>query len=226
MRASSFNGGGVQPEQPWQGGQLRHSVHTGHGVPNPTHRLQHQSGDRPKYMEDLYFHWYNYMLTQTSISQTISTSYGGNEKTFPVDYTRNACNLFAHLGAHSVGVFFSSGDYGVGRWDCKDGSGNVWFVPHYPALCTSCVIPLLASSTQAQVQVVHHTAMLSQVPGSPALAARHDDATTLRLRGASPAAASQTIFHAQATRMARHPPPSSTFVAGMPASTSAFAVVT
>lgn len=55
--------------------------------------------------------WLYYMLDLTGILLMISTSYGGNEQTFPVDYVKSVCN---QLGARGVSVIFSSGNNGVG----------------------------------------------------------------------------------------------------------------
>ncbi|KAH8980738.1 subtilisin-like protein [Lactarius hatsudake] len=75
-----------------------------------------------------------YMLKKTDIPQTISISYGTYERNVPREYARAVCILFAQLGARGVSVLFPAGDEGVGE-DCKSESGNVRFVPEFPASC-------------------------------------------------------------------------------------------
>ncbi|KAH9083706.1 subtilisin-like protein [Lactarius deliciosus] len=75
-----------------------------------------------------------YLLKKTVIPQTISISYGTYERDVPREYARALCILFAQLGARGVSVLIPSGDDGVGK-DCKDESGNVRFVPEFPASC-------------------------------------------------------------------------------------------
>ncbi|KAH9161794.1 subtilisin-like protein [Lactarius sanguifluus] len=81
--------------------------------------------------------WLEVMIRMEDIPQTISTSYGGNEQTFPPDYATSVCELFGQLGARGVSILFASGDSGVGGGDCKknDGSGVVQFQPIFPATC-------------------------------------------------------------------------------------------
>ncbi|KAH9041311.1 subtilisin-like protein [Lactarius pseudohatsudake] len=84
-----------------------------------------------------YLGWLDTMIGSEDIPQTISTSYGGDEQTFPPDYAKSVCDLFGQLGARGVSILFSSGDSGVGGGDCKknDGSGVVQFQPVFPATC-------------------------------------------------------------------------------------------
>ncbi|KAH9166875.1 subtilisin-like protein [Lactarius sanguifluus] len=84
-----------------------------------------------------YLGWLDTMIRMEDIPQTISTSYGGNEQTFPPDYATSVCELFGQLGARGISVLFASGDSGVGGGDCKknDGSGVVQFQPIFPATC-------------------------------------------------------------------------------------------
>ncbi|KAH9071520.1 subtilisin-like protein [Lactarius deliciosus] len=64
------------------------------------------------------------------LPQTITTSYGANEKSHPLDYAIRVCLLFAQLGARGTSVLFASGDYGVGEGDC-----TARFTPIFPATC-------------------------------------------------------------------------------------------
>ncbi|KAH9164752.1 subtilisin-like protein [Lactarius sanguifluus] len=85
-----------------------------------------------------YLGWLDTMIGSEDVPQTISTSYGGDEQTFPPDYATSVCELFGQLGARGVSILFSSGDEGVGGGDCKknDGSGVVRFQPIFPATFT------------------------------------------------------------------------------------------
>ncbi|KAH9070672.1 subtilisin-like protein [Lactarius deliciosus] len=102
--------------------------------------------------------WLEVMIRLEDIPQTISTSYGGNEQTFPPDYAKSVCELFGQLGARGVSVLFASGDSGVGAEDCKknDGTGVVEFQPIFPATCT-CGFSPLTRSIQARIPVAHHS---------------------------------------------------------------------
>ncbi|KAF8256804.1 subtilisin-like protein [Lactarius quietus] len=79
--------------------------------------------------------WLKYVLDLSKIPQTISISYGNEEQTLPQEYTKALCDLYAQLGARGVSILLASGDDGVGEGDCKDGSGNVLFMPYFPASC-------------------------------------------------------------------------------------------
>ncbi|KDQ16562.1 hypothetical protein BOTBODRAFT_252534 [Botryobasidium botryosum FD-172 SS1] len=90
-----------------------------------------------------YLDWLNYVLQQPSLPQTISTSYGDDEQTVPLDYATRVCSEFAQLGARGVTLFFSSGDSGVGpggqsdKSQCVSNDGNATpkFIPAFPVSC-------------------------------------------------------------------------------------------
>ncbi|EUC55873.1 tripeptidyl-peptidase, partial [Rhizoctonia solani AG-3 Rhs1AP] len=84
-----------------------------------------------------YLEWVNYILNKTTLPFTISTSYGDDEQTVPLDYATRLCNSFAQLGARGVSLLFSSGDGGVGSGTCKtnDGTNRTRFQPIFPASC-------------------------------------------------------------------------------------------
>ncbi|KAH9026067.1 subtilisin-like protein [Lactarius pseudohatsudake] len=83
---------------------------------------------------DAYLESIEYLLRKADIPQTVSISYGTDERSVPREYARALCILFAQLGTRGVSVLFPAGDDGVGE-DCKDASGNVRFAPEFPASC-------------------------------------------------------------------------------------------
>ncbi|KAH8980599.1 subtilisin-like protein [Lactarius hatsudake] len=83
---------------------------------------------------DAYLESIEYLLRKTDIPQTVSISYGTYERTVPREYATALCILFAQLGTRGVSVLFPAGDDGVGK-NCEDASGNVRFVPEFPASC-------------------------------------------------------------------------------------------
>ena len=171
---------------------------------------------------DGYLGWFKYILDLPYIPPTISISYGNPEPSLPLAYAVALCNLFVQLGLRGVRVLVGSGDDGIGPKDCENSSGNVQFIPTFPASCTCRDISLLSRSTQPQ-EVAHQTATVLQVPGSLVSARRQ--ASTPRSRWTSPGAASHATFRARTTRTARCSPSSSTSASIMSVSTSAFTAV-
>ncbi|CAE6421473.1 unnamed protein product [Rhizoctonia solani] len=113
---------------------------------NPIPMIFYSTGGSPPYKPDSntptntnepYLDWVNYILNKTSLPLTISTSYGDDEQTVPLDYATRVCNDFAQLGARGVSVIFSSGDGGVGSGKCltNDGTNRTRFQPIFPASC-------------------------------------------------------------------------------------------
>ncbi len=82
-----------------------------------------------------YLEFLNYLLalSNSSLPNTISISYGDDEDTVPLDYADNVCSLFAQLGARGVSVLVASGDSGVGS-TCSSGSATT-FTTSFPASC-------------------------------------------------------------------------------------------
>ncbi|GLB43381.1 putative pro-kumamolisin, activation domain [Lyophyllum shimeji] len=116
------------------------------GMSYPTPNIYYSTGGSPPFTPDSqtpsntnepYLDWLNFILAQSTIPQTISTSYGDDEQTVPPDYANTVCNLFAQLGARGTTAFFSSGDSGVGGGDCRtnDGTNRRLFQPAFPASC-------------------------------------------------------------------------------------------
>ncbi len=221
------NGGGFDPTHP--GTEASIDIQYASAMSYPTPQIFYSTGGIFRWEAgglpgpgDAYLGWFKYLLSQPIVPPTISISYANPEPSLPPAYATAMCFLFAHLGLRGVSVLVSSGDNGVGSGDCKDSSGNVQFIPMFPASCTCSDLFLLSRSTQAQ-EVAHQTATVSQVPGSLVSAARK--ATTPRSRYTSPGAASHATFSARNTRTTQCFPSSNSSATSMPASTSAFAVV-
>jgi tripeptidyl-peptidase-1 len=99
------------------------------------------AGDPPG--NEPYLAWVNYVLKQKDLPQVISTSYGDDEQTVPVEYAKRVCASFAQLGARGISLLFSSGDGGAGdaagnnAAECisNDGKNTTKFLPSFPAGC-------------------------------------------------------------------------------------------
>lgn len=94
----------------------------------------------PSNTNEPYLTWTQYLMNQSDadIPQTISTSYGDDEQSVPLDYANQVCNMFAQLGARGKTLIFSSGDSGVGsNGSCvsNDGKNTSMFIPNFPASC-------------------------------------------------------------------------------------------
>ncbi|TDL27656.1 subtilisin-like protein [Rickenella mellea] len=91
----------------------------------------------PPQRDEPYIDWLNFVLSHDDMPQVFTTSYGGDEQTFPKDFAIRACNMFAQLGARGASVMFSSGDGGVGAGTCEtnDGTNRTIFQPVFPATC-------------------------------------------------------------------------------------------
>ena len=139
-----INGAEYDPGQP--NGQEDFNLQYAEGLTYPTPVVFYSTGGLPPFKPDdstptdvnePFLDWLEYMLDQPNIPQTITVGYGDNEQTVPLDYATNVCKLFAQFGARGVSVLFASGDSGVGMGDCvaNDGSGDVHFLPMFPASC-------------------------------------------------------------------------------------------
>ncbi|KAH9011822.1 subtilisin-like protein [Lactarius hengduanensis] len=134
------NGGGYDPDNP--GDEANLDVQYASAMAYPTPIIFYSIGGLGKwvtntgepYSGDWWLESLDYLLEKTDIPQTISISYGTDERTVPREYTSALCILFAQLGARGVSVLLPTGDDGVGE-NCKDDSGNVRFVPEFPASC-------------------------------------------------------------------------------------------
>ncbi|KAF2813830.1 subtilisin-like protein [Mytilinidion resinicola] len=82
-----------------------------------------------------YLPYYEYLLTQPTLPQVITNSYGDEEQTVPETYAVQVCNLIGLLGLRGISVLHSSGDEGVGA-SCLSTDGSVaQFNPIFPATC-------------------------------------------------------------------------------------------
>ncbi|KZT21194.1 subtilisin-like protein [Neolentinus lepideus HHB14362 ss-1] len=138
------NGGGNDQSNP--GTEANLDIQYTESISYPTPNIYYSTGGSPPYISDSettsntnepYLDWLNYILNQTSVPQTFTTSYGDDEQTVPIDYATSVCNLYAQLGARGSSILFSSGDFGVGGGQCtsNDGTDTVKFQPIFPASC-------------------------------------------------------------------------------------------
>jgi tripeptidyl-peptidase-1 len=84
---------------------------------------------------DMYLEWFDHILRERNIPQTISISFSREELLVPRDYARVLCILFAELGVRGSSVLVASGDHGVGRGGCANEEGIVRFRPEFPSSC-------------------------------------------------------------------------------------------
>ena len=124
------------------------------GITYPTPLTAYTTGGMPPFIMDdntptdtnePYMTWLNYILEQSdsTIPQTISTSYGDDEQTVPLSYATTVCKQLAQLGARGVTLLHSSGDDGVGaNGTCFSNTDpkKRMFIPDFPASCPS--VPL------------------------------------------------------------------------------------
>ncbi|KAH9005361.1 subtilisin-like protein [Lactarius deliciosus] len=135
------NGGGYDPETPGEESSI--DVQYASAMAYPTPIIFYSTGGREKWSDsgeplpgDAVLESLEYILRKTDIPQTISISFGIDERKVPREYARALCILLAQLGARGASVLLPSGDKGVGSpEDCKDESGNDRFVPEFPASC-------------------------------------------------------------------------------------------
>ena len=169
---------------------------------------------------DAFLIWIDYLFSRDSFPQTIITLAGVLEEDVPPQYAWSVCALLANLGARGVSIISSSGDDGVGPTNCTNRFGNVQFMPRFPATCMCDALSSLSCGTKAQAQVAYHIATVSQVPISPASAARRVHSP--RSRHSSPGAAFRDISPALAIRMFLCPSSSIVSAATIGACTSSF----
>jgi len=146
--------GGQDPQNLSQAGpEADLDVQFAFGLTFPTPSTFWSTAGMPPFIPDIgtptdtnepYTTWLDFVLAQPVIPQTISTSYGDDEQTVPVNFATRVCNGFAQLGARGVSLMFSSGDGGVGDGDpdpatqqcfTNDGRNTTKFLAGFPASC-------------------------------------------------------------------------------------------
>ncbi|KAF8260472.1 peptidase S8/S53 domain-containing protein [Lactarius quietus] len=125
------NGGGYDPRSPHEEANL--DIQCAGGIAYPTPLLFYSTGRGLWGQDDWYSSWFKYILNAPTIPLTISISYANPEQDYSSEYILHICTLFAQLAVRGVSVLVASGDKGVGK-DCGV-SGNVRFVPYFPASC-------------------------------------------------------------------------------------------
>ncbi|KAH9009020.1 subtilisin-like protein [Lactarius deliciosus] len=85
--------------------------------------------------DDWFVSWLEYILDQENIPQTISISYGSEERSTSREYAMNVCDKFAMLGVRGVSVLVSSGNDGIGEGTCLRDDGTVRFIPGFSETC-------------------------------------------------------------------------------------------
>ncbi|CAE6533802.1 unnamed protein product [Rhizoctonia solani] len=144
---------GINPQDPEQaGGEAQLDVQYAGGISYPIQNIYYTTAGRPPFNASLgtpdndsepYLEFLQYLLAQKNPPQTISTSYGDEEQTVPIEYAKRVCGMFAQLGARGVTFLFSSGDFGVGNGGAtnstvcvsNDGKKTAKFLPAFPASC-------------------------------------------------------------------------------------------
>jgi len=133
FKVVQVNNGGYDPRYPHYEANL--NVQYAEAMAYPTPIIFYSTGPfLPLNDPEWFLSWLGNILKQRRIPQTISISYGYNEKDVSREYAINVCNMFAQLGTRGVSILISSGDNGVGE-DCATTDGSVNFVPMFPASC-------------------------------------------------------------------------------------------
>ncbi|KAI0271753.1 subtilisin-like protein [Russula aff. rugulosa BPL654] len=156
----SVNGGINDQSQP--GTEANLDTQYAESITYPTPNIFYSTAGSPPYEPDEetltnsnepYLDWLDFIMTQKTIPQTISTSYGDDEQTVPLDYAESVCNMFCQLGTMGVSILFSSGDSGVGGGSClsNDGTNSVKFTPAFPASCP--FVTTVGGTTQVSPEV-------------------------------------------------------------------------
>ncbi|KAH9044203.1 subtilisin-like protein [Lactarius hengduanensis] len=127
------NGGGYDPTHPHVEANM--DIQYAEAMAYPTPHIFYSTGQGPSGMDDWYVSWLEYILDQENIPQTISISYGTEERFMSMEYATNVCDQFAKLGVRGVSVLVSSGNDGIGKGTCLRDDGTVRFMPRFPATC-------------------------------------------------------------------------------------------
>ncbi|EPQ61276.1 subtilisin-like protein [Gloeophyllum trabeum ATCC 11539] len=149
----SVNGGKDSQNVSQAGGEADLDIQISMGLTYPMPNIFYSTAGSPPSIPSLhtptdanepYAEWLDYMLSQSELPATITTSYSDDEDTVPIAYAKHICAGFALLGARGASLIFSSGDGGVGDGDdnpttqqCKanDGRNASRFIPTFPPSC-------------------------------------------------------------------------------------------
>ncbi|KAI9453705.1 subtilisin-like protein [Lactarius psammicola] len=127
------NGGQYDQNNP--GDEANLDMQYAQGLAYPTRHVFYSTGRGPSGQENWNLSWLEYILKEEIVPQTISISYGNDEKDYSREDAVYLCDLFLQLASRGVSVLVATGDNGVGKGDCKDSSGRVQFVPTFPGTC-------------------------------------------------------------------------------------------
>ncbi|KAH8992961.1 subtilisin-like protein [Lactarius akahatsu] len=133
FRVDEIRDGGYDATHPHR--EANTDIQYAEAMAYPTPHVFYSTGRGPTGTADYYLNWLEYILDEMNIPQTISWSYGAEERDLPREYTSFVCNCFATLGTYGVSVLVSSGDDGIGRGNCVNANGVVRFIPRFPATC-------------------------------------------------------------------------------------------
>ncbi|KAH8979432.1 subtilisin-like protein [Lactarius akahatsu] len=151
------NGGEYDPS--WPGFEANLDLQYSQAIAYPTPHIFYSVGGQLMWTSvtdepiagDFFLAWVDHLIDQEKIPQTMTTSYGVNEKEVPEDYAWGVCRLFSQLGVLGISILFPSGDHGVGVGNCQDASGRVQFIPKFPATCP--YITSVGGTTQSDPEV-------------------------------------------------------------------------
>ena len=138
FKVVQVNNGGYDPSHPHEEPNLDIQYSEGIAYPTPLTFYSTGSEQLGTVEDEPFAKWLEYILDEPVVPPTISMSYGNEEKDYPYDHAIYVCSMFAQLAARGVSVLIATGDYGVGKGDCraKWDHGNVRFSPEFPATCT------------------------------------------------------------------------------------------
>ncbi|KAH9060371.1 subtilisin-like protein [Lactarius deliciosus] len=146
-----INGGGYDPTHPHEEANL--DIQYAEAMAYPTPHIFYSIGRGPSGTDDWFVTWLEYILDQRDIPQTISISYGYEERWTSREYAFYVCNMFAMLGSLGVSVLVSSGNDGIGRGTCVNQDGTIRFIPRFPATCTCPWVTVVGGTTDYEPEV-------------------------------------------------------------------------
>ncbi|KAH9062347.1 subtilisin-like protein [Lactarius vividus] len=133
LEVMELDDGGYDPDHPHKEANLAVQYTTAMAYPTP--HIFYSIGRGPSGTDDWYITWLEFILDEEDIPQTISISYGYEERWTSREYASHVCSMFAMLGSLGASVLVSSGNDGIGRGTCMNGDGVVRFIPRFPATC-------------------------------------------------------------------------------------------